>query len=140
MYHCHGWAVVSDSPKESDPEALAQLARRVELRVAQIASENPLVVFRAVNGEYHLAVSGFRNHYGEHVSWVVELFYWISSVAPGSYGLLYAWDDEDPNGHNNEFQVWVMAKGRLVQQSDAYLSPCIPKIEDPFDADFGVSN
>jgi hypothetical protein len=38
--------------------------------------------------------------------------------------------------HENEFQVWSLAKGQFRQRIDNLLSPCIPTIED-LDVDEG---
>src|SRR5215467_2984439 len=48
---------------------------------------------------------------------------------PGSYGLLYVWDDES-NQHPNEFRVFKLARGRVTEHSDVLLSPVIPALED----------
>ena len=61
---------------------------------------------------------------------MVDLFAGVGQDAPGSYGLLYIRDDEDPNGRVNEFQVLVMRRGKVTVHPDAFLSPCIPIIED----------
>jgi hypothetical protein len=135
MYQCHGWAVLNDSPEESDADLLARLAHSVESRIAEIGSENPLAAIHVLNGQHHLAITGFANHRNQGAIAIEKLFCWIPSIAPGSYGLLHIWDDEDPDGCDNEFRVWVMARGKLAQQRDPYLSPCIPKIEDPYPAD-----
>jgi hypothetical protein len=35
-------------------------------------------------------------------------------MVPGSYGVLYLHDDEDAGRPENEFRVYVAARGRLV--------------------------
>jgi hypothetical protein len=47
----------------------------------------------------------------------------IAKEAKGSYGILYLHEDVDYNGHDNEFQVYVLAKGNLTKRKDYYLSP-----------------
>ncbi|MCO5968955.1 Imm7 family immunity protein [Actinoallomurus soli] len=64
---------------------------------------------------------------------VIDTFRRVGEVAPGSYGVLYLRDDEDPTGKANESQVLVMRHGLVSQQSDSFLSPCVPMIEDPED-------
>jgi hypothetical protein len=40
-------------------------------------------------------------------------------------------DDESPR-YDNEFRVWQIVRGRFHEQSDPFLSPCIPTIEDAY--------
>lgn len=68
---------------------------------------------------------------------MLEFFRWIGTIAPGSYGLLYYWDDEDSRGaeYRNQYRVLVMTRGTVAEQADPFLSPCEPTIDDPFDPD-----
>ena len=50
-------------------------------------------------------------------------------MAEGSYRLIYLHDDE-ADGKENQFQVFVLSKGSVKEFSDSYLSPIIPTIED----------
>ena len=59
----------------------------------------------------------------------MELFYHIASVASVTYGLLYTMNDEDA-AHPNQFRVWVLARGALVERGDPFLSPYFPAVED----------
>jgi Immunity protein 7 len=57
---------------------------------------------------------------------LVDLFERIAALAPGSYGLLYALnDDVDPN-----FQVWMLRKGKVERRDDPFFSPFVPTVED----------
>jgi hypothetical protein len=55
----------------------------------------------------------------------------IGRRLPGSFGLIYERDDEmpDPPG-TNAFRVRVMARGKLTERQDPFLSPVNPVIED----------
>jgi hypothetical protein len=60
----------------------------------------------------------------------------VAENLPGSYGLLYVHDDEDiqdEEDNSNTFVVWKITRGKLTQEKDNYLSPCIPVIEDEYD-------
>ncbi|KRF32213.1 hypothetical protein ASG93_04815 [Paenibacillus sp. Soil787] len=60
----------------------------------------------------------------------------MSENLPGSYGLLYVHNDEDFKGeddNSNNFIVWKLARGKLTQEKDNYLSPYIPVVEDEYD-------
>ena len=60
----------------------------------------------------------------------VEFFEYIARLTPGSYGILYVMDDEDTDGFDNEFRVYVLSRGRVLEKKDVYLSPFIPIVED----------
>jgi hypothetical protein len=78
-----------------------------------------------------------RNHRSSSL-W--ELMDWIAENGPGSYGLIYVWDDED-NGHgrevriqdhSNEFRVWRILNGKVEEFADPFLSPIVPVINPTF--------
>jgi hypothetical protein len=79
-----------------------------------------------------VSVHGLTNH---RVDRVVGLFRILAEQAPGSYGLLYIQDAEDPRGveFENCFRVWRLARGELTEMADPFLSPCIPTLEPPYD-------
>lgn len=70
------------------------------------------------------------NHKSFEAGEIIELFQFIADQAPGSYGLLYTRDDEDIEGYDNEFKVYVLARGTLRRQEDVWLSPFVPVVED----------
>jgi hypothetical protein len=140
MYSVHGWATIWPSYKNDD--ALDAMLDQMDALSAQIAEHilhlgldhgetraNPFAEIRPLNNEIHLWISGNNNHAVWHDA-VIALFSYIAQVAPGSYGLLYVEDDEDAE-HPNQFRVWVLARGTLVERSDPFLSPRIPVVEDP---------
>ena len=81
------------------------------------------------NGEYYLEHTLFTNHFSQEVRETLELFYKISEIAPGSYGLLYIHNDEDKKNYNS-FCVYKAAKGKVTKLEDVYLSPYIPIVEE----------
>jgi hypothetical protein len=89
---------------------------------------NPFAEIRKLNNEMQLWLSGNNNHAQWHAA-IVDLFHYIANIAPGSYGLLYIENDEDPE-HRNHFRVWVLARGALVERGDPFLSPHFPIVED----------
>lgn len=85
------------------------------------------------NGQTVLFAHGLRNHRFEAA---ISLFQWVAAELPDSYGLLYVHDDEDHDrgaDHENEFRVWRMARGRLEELADPFLSPYIPTVELPWE-------
>lgn len=86
------------------------------------------------NGMHSFTVTGLRNHRKEEV---IDLFRWLAENGPGSYGLLHVCDDEDGErgaDYANGFRVWRLARGRLTEHTDPFLSPRIPTVEDPYNA------
>jgi Immunity protein 7 len=81
--------------------------------------------------EYHGWVAGNTNHRSQAIQDVFDLYAYISSVAPGSYGILYMHDDEEI-GFENEFRVYVLTRGNLTVHKDPFLSPYFPVVEDEY--------
>jgi len=75
-------------------------------------------------------VAGCANHKSQDVVEIFELLTLIKEIATGSYGILYVREDEDPSGKTNEFNIWALKRGQLVEETDKHLSPCMPTIED----------
>ena len=86
---------------------------------------------RNLNGQYFLIADGLvnrRREEGERLDLFIAI---IARKLPGSWGLIYERDDEmaDPPGPN-AFRVRVLARGRVAERRDPFLSPCNPIIED----------
>jgi hypothetical protein len=133
MFEYHAWITVQHSAGDEDDADLRAAHARVEKELESLHGGTSLVNLRWVNGMSQLHISGLLNHRSGEGQSVIDTFHRVGQVAPGSYGVLYMLDDEDPNGKNNEFQVLVMRRGQVTQTSDAFLSPCIPLIEDADD-------
>jgi hypothetical protein len=131
MYSYHGWAVLRESPREVDEGGLTAIVALVKQKLAALTDQgNPLGTLGSVNGAWHVMVSGFANRRSGEAQEMFDLFAEIARVAPGSYGLLYVWDDEDVEGYANVFRVWSLRRGQLTVHEDVLLSPCVPSIED----------
>lgn len=83
-----------------------------------------------LNGELTLSVSIKANRRREEVNNIFDLFETIADKAKGSFGIIYFHDDEDLNGKDNEFRVYLLKKGEVIEVNDNYLSPIIPSLED----------
>ncbi len=133
MVELHGWATIREfftlQDDDSD-EKIEQIIGELGDTISRIHWGNGLLDLRAVNGEYFLTVNIFTNHRDDRVGDALRLFQHIAKVAPGSYGLLYLNDDEDQSGHENEFLVYLLAKGTLTEHKDQLLSPLIPTVEE----------
>jgi hypothetical protein len=86
-----------------------------------------------INGQGQLHFGGLANHLTQDIKDLTSAVKEIARIAPGSYGLIYIRDDEDPSGRVNEFRVLVISRGNVAEHKDPFLSPVIPVIEDPWD-------
>lgn len=134
VFQVHGWAVVTSDTYEINSEADAELLTALAKQTDLVQTTNIKIHLDiGLNGDLHvLSVAGHKNHRYEPV---IDLFRWLAVNGPGSYGLLYVLDDEDyqDGDYTNEFRVWRLARGMVEEQSDPFLSPPIPVLEDPYD-------
>ena len=120
MVEYHAWATVlpeGDSLRISQ-SLLEELRRRVE----EISLGSGFGQIRASNGDQHLFLTGQPKHRSAEIEDLFELWQFLAREAPDSHGLLYLWDDEDPE-HDNEFRVWVLQRGKITERTDPFLSP-----------------
>jgi hypothetical protein len=129
MVEYHGWLTLRDATVESDEERLTAKAASVEIEIERRIAQHRIIGMRVVNANYFLWFAGCTNHWSNDVDDIFELLRFIATHAPGSYGLLYLWDDEDSE-NENAFRVWRLAKGVLSEHPDPFLSPCLPTIEE----------
>jgi hypothetical protein len=130
MIEYHGWAIIRESFNEEGESDLMQenALRLIKAEVDKMNYRNEFYDLRGMNGSYHLTIEANHNHRAEHI---IEFFKWVATTAPGSYGLLYVFDDEDTKrGNDNKFKVWRMKKGQVDELDDIYLSPYFSTVED----------
>jgi hypothetical protein len=131
MVEYHGWITLRDSPSEGDERRTDELAHRLERSVARLQSEHRVLGMKVINANHVMWMAGYTNHWSADIEEILRLLSEVADKAPGSYGLLYVWNDEsDPE---NAFQVWRIAKGKVTEHEDTLLSPCIPTIENQCD-------
>ncbi|WP_225728934.1 MULTISPECIES: Imm7 family immunity protein [unclassified Nocardia] len=128
MFEYHGWISLRATAAAVDDEPPLPLAE-IEVLVGEL-SGYALMDLRAMNGNHYVHMGGHPNHRGIHGDRLITMFRRIGELAPGSYGLLYVRDDEDPH-HPTEFRVYRMVRGAVTEQADTLLSPVIPVLEDP---------
>lgn len=138
MFEFHGWLSLHAND-EDDPD-LAALEARLDAAEAVLRREirkveDGMSIFEirhAGNGLRTLAAHGLRNRRYEPV---FELFRRAAETLPDCYGLLYVRDDEDDRGADGDFtnayRAWRVARGRVEELDDPFLSPCVPVIERP---------
>lgn len=132
-FEFHGWAVVRANFKVPDSlaeEIVYDKSEAVSVQKIQTYLDSEYTFqssFLLTQGGYILNTNGFSNHYRDSP---LELFEFVKEMAPGSYGLLHIRDEEDSGGWDNHFQAWVLKKGTLSRQSDQFLSPFQPEVEE----------
>ncbi|MEU0873453.1 Imm7 family immunity protein [Nocardia brasiliensis] len=126
MFEYHGWSTVQYDVEYDDDARSDTVYAAVQARLDAFDTGAGLVDLRYVNGKIQLHFSGYTNH--PHWN-VLDTFKELGTVAPGSYGMLWVRNDEDPVLYN-EFQVFVMRRGQTTTQKDTLLSPCVPLIEN----------
>jgi hypothetical protein len=129
MFEYHGWAVVRDDAYGTDESRMQEIVAELQTAIDDFGDGSGMTDVRWVNGQCMVHFAGCPNHRHDQV---FALFPWLAARAPGSYGLLYVWDDENPRDEN-EFRVWVLLRGRVEEEGDRFLSPCVPTIEDAHD-------
>ncbi|MFB8395818.1 Imm7 family immunity protein [Streptomyces yangpuensis] len=134
MFEYHGWINVqesADADEDSDGgignDGLRRIAGAVAARIEEVAGPG-LLDLRWMNGELFVHLGGLRNHRDPEA---LAFFGEVGRLAPGSYGVMHVRDDEDP-GRENEVRVLRMVRGRVQEDVEAALSPCIPVLEDPY--------
>jgi hypothetical protein len=127
MFEYHGWITLRSTADAVDDEPLLRL-EEIQNLVNELAGHG-LMDLRQINGGYYVHLGGFPNHHGTQGSEVIDLFAKVGYLAPGSYGLLYVHDDEDPE-HELKFRVFRLVRGTVTEHADQLLSPVIPTLED----------
>lgn len=130
MIELHGWLTVRDTYKAEFEEGSRTEAAVLEIRSLIESLEWFKPDMRAMNGDVFTEFSLYCNRKNPEVEEVFQFFEAVGRIAEGSYGLIYLYDDEDRNGRENRFQVFVLARGVVKEGEDSFLSPVIPVIED----------
>jgi hypothetical protein len=133
VFEWHGWAVIRGSAGVEDDEEADRIEAERLARVRELVADasgvpNEIIDLRPANGAMHLWLAGNRNHHNPHVRTFYKL---VAVTAPGSYGILYTFDNED-NHEGNAWTRWVMRRGAVHPEIDTALSPHIGLVEDPW--------
>lgn len=137
MIELRGWLTIwptymdEDKHPEIDEEAIY---KEVEAFVESLELHT-IEKVKWRNGICHIDVSYFSNHENGQTKELLFAFENIARIAPGSYGLVYYWNDENygSNPYENEFRVLVIKRGICEWKDDPFLSPCIPTLADPWE-------
>ena len=131
MYEFHAWIGLSDSPFEQDQEAVEKVVPELERLIAESIWPAARYRIELLNGQYFLLMDGCPPRRRAEVDRMEELIQVVLQRLPGSWGLIYERADEmEPPTGPNAFRVRVIARGRMSEHSDPFLSPVNPVIED----------
>jgi hypothetical protein len=129
VYEWHGWATLRKTPAVDDDDLDQETWSAVGALLAESDSViNETADLRGANGKWHVWLAGCRNHRTPDIG---ELFRSIAPAAPGSYGILYTFDDEASDGWDR----WVVRRGNVYRAQDEDLSPYAGAVEDPEESD-----
>lgn len=130
MIELHGWVTVRETYKAvfDEEEHIDLLVLRIQAEIDKLRWFKPGI--KAMNGEWFLEFSLYSNRRDSRLQDILGLYRRIGEIAAGSYGLIYLYDDEDMEGRENRFQVFLLARGTVEEREDSFLSPVIPAIED----------
>lgn len=140
MYVCNVWAVLRIWPSETEEEAWDDLpvfavrdSKSIELEklANDILCPQPSKCVSDVNYERVIQFSCSGNHRSTDYENLLFFLTKLTQLLPDSYGLVYWFDDEDPDpNYRNRFRVLVIAKGKISERDDPFLSPYIPTVCD----------
>lgn len=126
MFEMHIWLTLRDTYENED---IIETKECDYDEIFYMLSMHDIEV-KKQNGNVFLEKTVFSNRKTREIDGILNAIKRIAEIASGSYGLIYIWDDEDKYEKENEFQVYVIAKGRVFLRKDEFLSPCIPVIEN----------
>ena len=131
MHEFHAWIGLSESTEESDLGGLQDAVIELQELATDSNWHDAVFEVRNLNGQYFVTAEGMVNRRREEGERLELFLAIIARKLPGSWGLIYERDDEMPHPPGpNAFRVRVLARGRIVERSDPFLSPCNPVIED----------
>lgn len=131
MYEAHAWCGLAESPHDIDTGGLAAAVAELQERIGAVTWPSVSIDLRPINGQWFMTVVCHANRRRAEATFLDELFEYIASRLPGSWGLVHDRDDEMPEPYGpNRFRVRVLARGVLREADDPFLSPARPVIED----------
>jgi hypothetical protein len=133
VYDYHLWVVLREATEESDCGSLGRKAGELRCLIREHLNcrPGPDECILSVNYSLVFQCSGSANHRGEDHKSLLAVLRHIATELPGSYGLVYWCDDEEPGRDRFDgYRVIVVARGQLHDRFDPFLSPIAPHIED----------
>jgi hypothetical protein len=136
MVEVHGWITLRYSDYHSEDAEQAKFVYEFKAFIYKHYSwvfEYEIGSLVNRNGLECFTITAQHNH-PDRPFYPVAIFTWVANNSTGSYGTLYFHDDED-NAYHNEFQVFVLKRGKFLKVKDNLLSPYIEEVEQEYDED-----
>jgi hypothetical protein len=131
MYSYHLWIILRESTSEADTGSFAGKLDELRALVGAKLSAVSATPVQALNVEHILQCSESHNHRGDVHDRLLLVLKWIIKEFPGSYGLVYWYDDERPGRASFDgYNVIVIARGALLHRYDPFISPIAPTVEE----------
>jgi len=136
MYDYRLWIDLAESPEESDCGGLEKKAVELQLLVREKLRCKPNDCIFDVNCSKVWQCSGSANHRGSAHAALLEVLQFVIEKLPGSHGLVYWCDDERPDRYESArrddygYRVIAIARGKMHERFDPFLSPRNPVVED----------
>jgi len=125
----HGWLTINQGTDGENEGDIKSIVKDIDAFFKRSTIENENFHVTGANGLHFIHYSGAHNHNGDTLERIMKMLDFVANRAPGTYGILFFWDDENQE-YDNEFQVFKLARGKIEFDKDYYLSPCNPVIED----------
>jgi hypothetical protein len=147
VFEYHGWITLARTPAAEDDDAAdAQFGSVVipQIRTWLEPFSYYAADLRTHNGLPMIWLQGHPNHCTGRDVLLIALYRQIGEVAPGSYGILFMFDDggemtASPDDSSrtvedigSEGLLVVLKRGQVEVRADQFFSPRIPTVEDPW--------
>ena len=133
MYEYRLWIELSESTEEDDcgqlEAKILELQKLINEKLTLIRSPTECI-FHVNYSDIFQCSAGANHRGGEHEA-LLEVLEHLVKILPGSHGLVYLVDDENPgNAYFDGYRVLVIARGQIQERFDPFLSPLNPVVED----------
>jgi len=131
MYDYRLWILLKETTEEGDCGQLRVKVDRLRQLVEQKLACVPRDCIYNFNYSTVMQCTGGGNHRGQDHYELIYVLEWIAESLPGSYGLVYWVDDEDPEvASRDQYRVITLARGRLEERRDPFFSPISQVVGD----------
>jgi hypothetical protein len=131
MYTCHLWLELGERPDEADCGHLNEKAAVLQALLDSVLDCVPKKCIANVNYTTVMQCSVSGNRRASRHDSLLKVLEHVCEHLPGSHGLVYWCDDENPGASVFEgYRVIVIARGQMSERYDPFLTPRRPNIED----------
>lgn len=123
MYDFRLWIELSETTEDSDCGQLNAKAQELQsfVRDKLTMIRLPEQCVNNLNYSMVFQCAGGANHRGANHDALLEVLHFVIDKLPGSHGLIYWSDDEDPK--NDGYRVIVITRGQIHERDDPFFSP-----------------